>query len=132
MPVSGFVTGESLPASPEAALKVLAEYASGALRLPFVQILLKKLVEKFVKGPDEQARDKLQSFVWGEVRNAKGETKTARIVTASGYSLTASGALLAVEQLLNMQVEGGSYTPSRLFGKQMVSELPGSGPIVVA
>ena len=105
---------------------------TGAFRLPLVQILLKKLIEKSVKGPDEQARNRLQSFVWGEVRNAEGETKTARIVTASRYSLTASGALLAVEQLLNMQVEGGSHTPSQLFGKQMVSQLPGSGAIVVA
>jgi short subunit dehydrogenase-like uncharacterized protein len=120
--------------APESGVRIMrmAGGLTGALRLPFVQILLKKLIEKFVKGPDEQARDRLQSFVWGEVRNAKGETKTARIVTASGYSLTASGALLAVEQLLNMQVEGGSYTPSRLFGKEMVSKLPGSGAIVVA
>jgi short subunit dehydrogenase-like uncharacterized protein len=39
---------------------------------------------------------------------------------------------LAVEQLLNMQVEGGIYTPSQLFGNEMVSQLPGSGAIVVA
>jgi short subunit dehydrogenase-like uncharacterized protein len=92
--------------------------------------MLKKLIEMSTTGPDEQARENTPSFVWGEARNARGKIRTARLVTPNGYSLTVSSALLAVE-LMNMDVPGGSYTPSRLFGPEMVTRLPGTSEIVV-
>jgi short subunit dehydrogenase-like uncharacterized protein len=120
----------SVPDRARRMIKMAAPLA-WALRPPLVQAALKTLIEMSVKGPDEAARELTPSYVWGEARNGKGALRTARLVTANGYSLTVNGAVLAVEQLLDLPVEGGSKTPSRLFGKDMATRLPGSGPIVV-
>jgi short subunit dehydrogenase-like uncharacterized protein len=109
----------------------LARGLRWALRPALVQRLLKRLIAIAASGPDERARESAPSFVWGEARNARGEIRTARVVTPNGYSLTVSSALLAVEELLNMRAAGGSYTPSQLFGPDMVTRLPGVGEIAV-
>jgi len=71
--------------------------------------------------------------VWGEVTNARGDKRTARIKTANGYSLTVKGALTVVEHLLTHEdVPGGAYTPSKLVGPDLVTRLPGSGPMHIA
>ena len=46
-----------------------------------------------MQPPDRTQRDNNPSFVWGEVRNAAGQTKTARVRTANGYSLTVASSL---------------------------------------
>ena len=79
----------------------------------------------------EAARAKLPTAEWGEVTNAAGQKKTARIQTANGYSLTVTGALAVTEFLLRETPAGGSYTPSRLMGADLVTTLPGSGPLVI-
>jgi short subunit dehydrogenase-like uncharacterized protein len=97
-----------------------------------VQRAIKKRIAKKVKGPDEALRAKLQTYVWGEVRNAAGVVRTARIKTANGYSLTVSGSLAVVEHLLREEPAGGAYTPSRLLGADLVSRLPGSGELTIS
>ena len=84
-----------------------------------------------IKGPNSAARARMPAHVWGEVSNAKGEKRTARIKTANGYSLTITGSLHLVQFLLHNKVAAGSYTPSRLMGSGLVSQLPESGPMVV-
>lgn len=101
------------------------------LGLKPVQALLKRRIGKTVKGPDEATRAQLPTYVWGEAVNAAGQKKTARIRTANGYSLTVSGALTVVESLLASAPTGGYYTPSKLLGPDLVTRLPGSGPLVV-
>jgi len=93
----------------------------------WMQALLKKLAGKYVKGPDEAAREKLPTYVWGEARNAEGVVKTVRIKTANGYSLTVDGALTIAVWIMNNPVEGGSFTPAMLLGAELVEKLPGSG-----
>jgi short subunit dehydrogenase-like uncharacterized protein len=93
----------------------------------WMQALLKNLAGKYVKGPDEAAREKLPTYVWGEARNAAGETRTVRIKTANGYSLTVDGALTIAAWLMSHKPEGGSYTPAMLLGAELVEKLPGSG-----
>ena len=61
-----------------------------------------------------------------------GDKRTARIKTANGYSLTVTGALAVVEHLLANDVPGGAYTPAKLVGPDLVTRLPGSGPLQVA
>ena len=58
------------------------------LRQRWVRGLVKFGIERRVKPPDQAQRDNNPSFVWGEARNAAGQTKTARLRTANGYSLT--------------------------------------------
>jgi short subunit dehydrogenase-like uncharacterized protein len=101
------------------------------LGLGFVQNLIKARIAKTVKGPSEQLRAKLPTYVWGEVTNAKGEKKTARIRTANGYSLTITGSLAVVDFLLKNTPAGGAYTPSKLVGADLVTLLPESGSLTV-
>jgi short subunit dehydrogenase-like uncharacterized protein len=67
-----------------------------------------------------------RSRLWGEVRNAAGEKRTARLETANGYWLTVNGTLMAVGFLLKNALPGGYYTPSMLMGSRCVEQLPGS------
>lgn len=108
-----------------------ANYFRWLLGLGFVQNMIKRRISRTVKGPDEQLRAKQMTCVWGEVVNAKGEKKTARIKTANGYSLTVTGSLAVVEFLLKNKPIGGSYTPSKLMGGDLVTLLPDSGPLMI-
>ncbi|MFV3303695.1 saccharopine dehydrogenase family protein [Pseudomonas sp. NY15181] len=96
-----------------------------------VQNWLKEQVDKRVHGPDEMARGKLRTWVWGEVRNARGERRTARLETANGYDVTIHGVLFAVRHLLAQPESRGYFTPSKLFGARCIEQLPGSGKIVI-
>lgn len=108
-----------------------ANYIRPLLGLKFVQKLIKARIARTVKGPDEAARAKMPTYVWGEVTNDQGEKKTARIRTANGYSLTITGSLSAVEHLMENQPTGGAYTPSTLFGAGFITRLPGSGDLLI-
>ncbi|MGH8446375.1 MAG: saccharopine dehydrogenase family protein [Solimonas sp.] len=108
-----------------------ANYFRWFLGLGPVQRFIKARIAKTVKGPDASQREKLPTFVWGEVRNAAGVTKTARIKVANGYALTVTGALAVVEFLGANRPAGGSYTPSKLCGADLVTTLPGSGPLQI-
>jgi short subunit dehydrogenase-like uncharacterized protein len=101
------------------------------LGMGVVQNFMKRRIEKTVKGPSAFKRDAQPTFVWGEVTNARGEKRTARIKTANGYSLTVSGALAVVEHLVTHDLPGGAYTPAKLLGPDLVTRLPGSGPMQI-
>lgn len=103
------------------------------LRLPTVQRLLSAWASKAVKGPSETARARAPAYVWGEVVNARGQRRTARVKTANGYSLTVPGALAVTSHLLNLrEAPAGFFTPSRLMGPDLLSQLPGGGPICIS
>ncbi|WP_028009156.1 saccharopine dehydrogenase family protein [Solimonas flava] len=108
-----------------------ANYFRWFLGLPPVQRFLKNRIGKTVKGPTAQQRETLATCVWGEARNAAGQTRTARIKVANGYALTITGALAVVDFLTQHRPAGGAYTPSKLCGADLVSRLPGSGPMEV-
>ncbi|MCP5334920.1 MAG: saccharopine dehydrogenase NADP-binding domain-containing protein [Oceanospirillaceae bacterium] len=123
-----------IPASPSMVKKMRTmARLRWLIAIPFVQNYLKKQVGKRIKGPDEAARAKSPTLVWGEASNAKGEKRIARVKTANGYDVTISGSLAVVEFLAR---EGdhlaGSYTPSKLIGENLVSQLPGSGTIEIS
>lgn len=106
-----------------------ANYIRPLLKFRWLQKLLKAHIGKTVTGPDGAARAKLPTFVWGEVSNAQGERRTARIKTANGYSLTVFGSLAVVDYLLQHNHDGGSYTPSQLMGADLITRLPHSGEL---
>lgn len=101
------------------------------LALPSVQAFLKARVGT-VQGPSEAKRERMPTYVWGEVRNARGEKKVARVRTVNGYSLTITGSLAVADHLLTGKATGGAYTPSQLAGADLVTRLPGSGPVEIA
>lgn len=109
----------------------LANFIRPVLAWKWLQNLLKKRIDKSVTGPSEALRAKQPNYVWGEVRNARGESKTARIKVENGYSLTINGSLVVVDYLMKNQPAPGTYTPATLIGPELVSQLPGSGEIVI-
>lgn len=108
-----------------------ANFIRPLLGISLVQKLIKARIASTVKGPSEEARARLPTFVWGEATNARGEKKTARIRTANGYSLTVTGALAVIEHVLKNRPAGGAYTPARLVGANLVTRLPGSGAMEI-
>lgn len=126
-----------IPGSPQMITNARrANWVRWLFRLGIVQNLIKRRIEKTVQGPSETTRQAAETYVWGEVTNARGDIKTARIKTANGYALTVTGALALVEHLqttMNAQtVEGGTYTPSQLAGPALINRLPGSGPLTIS
>lgn len=109
-----------------------ANYIRPLLGIRWVQNLIKARIGKSVKGPDENKRASMPTYVWGEVSNARGERKTARIRTANGYSLTITGSLTVVDYLLTNQPAAGTYTPAGLLGPELVSRLPESGTLQIS
>lgn len=99
------------------------------LRQRWVTSLLKLAVERRVRPPDQTQRENNPSFVWGEVRNAAGEMKTARLRTANGYSLTVASSLAFLQHLPEESPYAGFATPGMLMGADFVTTLPGSSPI---
>ncbi len=91
-----------------------------------IQRFLQKWVDTKVSGPSLSSRQNSPAFIWGEAHNAIGEKITVRIKTANVYTLTIYGALEVVTRLLNQSIPGGSYTPSSLFGPELIESLPES------
>ena len=121
-----------VPASPGLVKKVRRlNWVRPLLGLGWVQNLMKRKIDKSVRGPSEKLRADIPSYVWGEVRNAADETRTARVRTANGYALTVTGSLEVVSFLLGRELKGGYYTPSKLMDPGLVERLPGSGALVI-
>lgn len=102
------------------------------LRWKMLQKMMKALIGSTVTGPDEALRDKQPTFVWGEAKNATGEIRTARVQTVNVYSLTITGALAVIDYLMKHQPDGGAYTPAKLIGADLVTQLPCSGAMVIS
>jgi len=92
------------------------------------QAVLHRLAKRSA-GPNEEELRTGRSRLWGQVSNAAGERRTARLETANGYWLTVNGTLMAVQFLLKNAPPGGYYTPSMLMGARCVEQLPGSTSI---
>jgi short subunit dehydrogenase-like uncharacterized protein len=91
-----------------------------------VQALLKRQVEKRVRGPSKDKRAGSTTTVWGEVRDNQGRELHAQLQTPNGYELTVSAALGIVQRLLgDARPTGGYYTPSQFMGADYVLTLSG-------
>ena len=109
-------------------LKIISRFKS-LIRLPIMQVILKKLVELSVKGPQGQELTQTHYHLWGEVRNQKGEKAEMGFKTPNGYDLTVDAALHAVRRILDIPLKPGAYTPSKAFGAEFIYELKGIEPI---
>jgi len=68
-----------------------------------VQALLKRQVEKRVRGPSEKTRGKTGCVVWGEATDADGRVLRRRLRTPNGYELTVTASLGIVQRLLDSE-----------------------------
>ena len=100
------------------------------VKFSFVQNKMKEQVEKKSKGPNQDQRAKLKTFLWGEVKNASGKTITGRLETCNGYQLTYLAALAVNRYLLNNPVKAGAQTPSKLVNNRLVFEIEGTTEVV--
>jgi short subunit dehydrogenase-like uncharacterized protein len=106
----------------------LAGYATLLLGAPQVQALLKRSAAR-IKGPDDAARAKFGSLIWGEATNPAGTRRTARLRTGNGYDVTVAGALAVAGFVIGRNGPGGAFTPSLLMGAELAQRLPGATPI---
>jgi len=112
-----------IPASPKLVKKLKwMNYIRPLLSLGFIQNFLKKRIDKNIKGPSEKTRAKLNTSLWGEVRNAKGESQQLRLSCSNGYTLTMTGGVRMVEHTLNTN-KSGYFTPSTLVNNQLLKEI---------
>ncbi len=82
-------------------------------------------VEKKVTGPTPQQRETARVYLWGEARNGAGRVVISRIETPEGYRFTAESSVACVEKVLAGTVPPGAWTPSKAFGADFVTTLPG-------
>lgn len=121
-----------VPSSPKRARSLrMVNMLRPILRSTALQQILQRRAARKVTGPDAQSRAKSPVYVWGEARNETGDVRVARIKTSNGYDVTVAGALACVEHVLGHGTAGGYYTPSQLMGADLVTKLPGSGPMEI-
>jgi short subunit dehydrogenase-like uncharacterized protein len=101
----------------------MSNYIGWLLRLPAVKNYMMKQIDKRPPGPSEERRQNGKSFLWGKVWNASGEERTSRLVTASGYTLTAMTAVLIAEKIIDNQFKVGYQTPSMMYGPDLIMEI---------
>jgi short subunit dehydrogenase-like uncharacterized protein len=100
------------------------------LKIKLLQQVVKQLIGYRVKGPEVDKRTQTPTYIWGEVSNASGAKKVARIQVANGYDVTRYGAVAIAAKVLNTDFAGGSYTPSQLMGANFIASLPGSSEFI--
>lgn len=116
--IEGYV---SLPRSARVLARA-SRYTSPLLRTKPAQKALKRLADTVAEGPDEEERETVSGYVWGEVRGEDG-THVARLRTPETYALTARTALEALERA--DKVDAGFQTPATAFGAEFVTEFEG-------
>lgn len=82
-------------------------------------------ITKRVTGPDEAARNRAKTQVWGRVGNKTGQTVEARLSGPEGYTLTALSALIITRKVLQGNAKPGFQTPAVLYGADLVLEIEG-------
>lgn len=95
------------------------------LRYAVPRALAARLIHRRVTGPSARTRAATSVEVWGEVRTAGGETRSATLTGPNAYDLTADALLRAVARLRTGTVPPGAHTPSTALGADFVRELDG-------
>ncbi len=118
---------EVYAASPPLARRVMiaSRYLGWVLAAPPVRYLLQRLVRAGPPGPNESARARHASRLWGEATDRDGRRAVARIAGPQSYALTALTAVAAAEKVLSGGALPGFQTPSRAFGSDFILEIPG-------
>ena len=120
----------AVPASAVARTRRMRGLAS-LLGLAPVQAFLKRRVERNVKGPTAEERDRERSFLWGRVTKG-GNVVTGTLETLEGYALTAETAVAIASRVLSGDVAPGVHTPSQAFGARFIETIRGSKLVVPA
>jgi short subunit dehydrogenase-like uncharacterized protein len=118
------------PISPVSLAIARLTFAFGpVLRSPALQRWLVKKIEKNARGPDASTRNANPSWVWGEAKDAHGRSRSIRIVTLNGYSLTVFSSLALAQRLMSSACPPGCWTPAGLIGENFILSLPGTSKL---
>lgn len=104
----------------------MSNYLGWLLRLPAVQRYMMKQIDRRSPGPNTEKRERGKSFLWGKAWDASGQTRISRLVTNSGYTLTAQTAVLIAEKMLAGNLKVGYQTPSMCYGADLILEIQGT------
>lgn len=102
------------------------KYLGWLFRLPFVKSFFREQARNRPAGPSAEKRAKALSLIWGQVTNDAGQTKTARLTTKDGYSLTAHTSLMIAKKVLANELKFGFQTPAACYGPELIMEVEGS------
>jgi saccharopine dehydrogenase (NAD+, L-lysine-forming) len=118
---------------PKAAVRgaALLRFAAPVLKLPSVVGFLQRQIEARATGPSEEERKGARMSIWGRVEDDAGHAVEGQLEAPDGYELTVSSALASAERVLSGAVAPGATTPSRAFGNDFVTKLPGVGALSV-
>lgn len=103
----------------------LQRYFSWFLQSKFMKDRARKKIDKKPAGPSDERRANASSLVWGEVKNAQGQSVQARLITPEGYTLTAHTALIIAQKVLSGDYKLGFQTPAKAYGENLVMEVEG-------
>lgn len=103
-----------------------SRYLGGLLASAPVQRILKNRIRSGAPGPDEAARTRGRSILWGEASNATGRAVRARQTGPEGYTLTALTVVAALERALAGDAPPGFRTPSMAYGPDFILEIEGT------
>lgn len=95
------------------------------LRTSAIRNFIKKKIDERPAGPDKDSRSKSSVLVWGQVANAAGKTVIARLSGPDGYTMTAHSSLIIARNVLNENYSPGFQTPAKVYGEDVVMEVPG-------
>jgi len=95
------------------------------LRTSFIRNRQIKKLKTKPAGPSDEQRAKSKAVVWGEAKNANGQTATARLIGPEGYTLTAHSSLIIAKKILAGNFKTGYQTPAGCYGEDLVLEIPG-------
>ena len=95
------------------------------LRTSFMRNKAIKKINSKPAGPSDEKRAKSKGLVWGEVKNAKGQTAQARLIGPEGYTLTAHTSLMISKKILDGNFKPGYQTPAGCYGADLILEAPG-------
>ncbi|MEV0716245.1 saccharopine dehydrogenase NADP-binding domain-containing protein [Asanoa sp. NPDC050611] len=103
---------------------------SRLLRFAPFRALAARAIKRQPPGPSPETRAATKCEVWGEVRNAAGETRSATLTGPNAYDLTADAVHRAAEHLLagtggrrGGAVAPGAHTPGTAFGPDFLTGL---------
>ena len=103
-----------------------SRYLGAVMGSGVVQNLLKKQIDSGSAGPDAEQRQRGASHLWGQVRNAAGQTATSRLDTVEGYALTALTAWDVAKRTVTGAAQPGYRTPSLVFGADYILNFAGT------
>jgi short subunit dehydrogenase-like uncharacterized protein len=92
---------------------------------PIWRAFMKRQWSVLPDGPDAQTRESHRRVVVAEARDAVGGSVCARLRTPDPYTLTTRVALSVLDKVLAGGAVGGHQTPARVFGPELVLDLPG-------